>query len=792
MSAPREQLSILLQDLRYGARVLGRSPGFLAVAILTMALGIGASTAVFSLTNAVLIRSLPYGDASRLVYLWTPIPKLPDVPRELGPSYPDYYDWTRRSRSFESLALFDEGYVHLDSATRVGGARVTAGFFETLEAAPQLGRATFAEGERAVVIGDGLWRSRFGGDPGVLGRTLEVDRQRYTIVGVMPPHFGYPHATDVRYPDSPQNQTDLWMPLALTEREKSDRTVGSGGTVVARLKPGVTVRQAQAEMAAIEAQLDPLYPPDWRGWTAYVQPFLDSALGPVRLRMWLLMGAVAMVLAICCANIANLLVARGAGRAREMSVRSAVGASRARLVRQMLTESLLMAGAGGVAGVLAGLAAMRVLVRLAPATIPRIDETTFDGRVLLFALAASVMTGLAFGVLPALAASRAAITITAAPRRSRMRSLLIVSEVGLAVMLVAVAGLLLRSFQKLAETDIGFARSTLTMTVTPADRFRREMLDEIRRIPGVAIAGAGDDLPLAGHYSMTNFMIEGHAISKSQLVEARTAGGGYCEAMHIRLLAGRYLSDDDGPNRPPVALISRRFRDLYFRGENAVGRRMRPCSDCQEPWYTIVGVVEDVRHGTLEETPKPVMYAPLWRTPSPRMNLAIETRMPAERIVPAVRRVVGSAMYVADVRTMNELVTEAGAARRFQTTLLTAFAALALLLAAVGLYGMVAYAVKHRTKEIGVRMAVGAGRGRILGMVLRQGMTPAVVGMALGLAGAAAATRLIASWLYGVTRFDAVTFAAVPVVLLAVAAAACIVPAWRATRVDPVGALRHE
>jgi hypothetical protein len=262
--------------------------------------------------------------------------------------------------------------------------------------------------------------------------------------------------------------------------------------------------------------------------------------------------------------------------------------------------------------------------------------------------------------------------------------------------------------------------------------------------------------------------------------------------MHIRLLAGRYLSDDDGADRPRVALISRRFRDLYFPGENAVGRRMRPCSDCQEPWFTIVGVVEDVRHGTLEETPKPVMYGAMWRNPSQRMNLAIETRLPAERIVPAVRRVVGSSMYVADVRTMNELVTEAGAARRFQTTLLAGFAGLAVLLAAIGLYGLMAYAVKHRTKEIGVRMAVGAGRGRILGMVLRQGMILAVVGLALGLAAATAATRLIASWLYGVTRFDAVTFVAVPLVLMAVGATACLIPAWKATRVDPLTALRHE
>jgi putative ABC transport system permease protein len=741
--------------------------------------------------NAVLIRSLPYADASRLVYLWTPIPKLPDVPRELGPSYPDYYDWTRRSRSFAGMALFDEGYVHLDSATRVGGARVTPGFFTTLGAAPQLGRATFTEGERAVVIGDALWRGRFAGDPAVLGRTLEVDRQRYTVVGVMPPQFGFPRATDVRYPDPPQKRTDLWMPLALTEREKSDRAVGTGGTVVARLKPGVTVAQAQAEMSAIEAQLDALYPPDWRGWTAYVQPLLDSVLGPVRLRMWLLMAAVAMVLAICCANIANLLVARGAGRTREMSVRSAVGASRARLVRQMLTESLGMAGAGGAAGVLAALAAMRALVHLAPATIPRIDETTFDGRVLLFALAVSMLTGLAFGVLPALAASRGAITITAV-RRARMRSLLIVSEVAMAVMLVAVAGLLLRSFQKLAATDIGFTRATLTMTITPADRAGLALLDQVRRIPGVEAAGLGDDLPLGGHYSVSNVSIEGRVIPKTQLVESRSATGGYFEAMHMRLLAGRYLNDADVARHPPAVAISRRFRDLYFPKEDPVGRRMRFCSDCQEPWHTIVGVVEDVRHGSLEETPRPAVYASLWPNPGPRINLAIATSLPAERVVPAVRRAAGSAAYVSDVRTMNELVTEAGAARRFQTTLLAAFATLAMLLAAIGLYGLVAHAVKHRTREIGVRMAVGAGRGRILGMVLRQGMTPAVAGMALGLAGSAAASRLIASWLYGVSRFDAVTFVAVPLLLLAVAAAACFVPAWSATRVDPLSALRHE
>jgi putative ABC transport system permease protein len=487
VSAPREHLHVLAADVRYGARVLGRSPSFAAVAVLTMALGIGASTAVFSLLNAVLLRSLPYADPAHLVYIWTPLPRLPDLPRELGPDFPDYFDWTRLSHSFSSIGLVDAGFVNVDGiggAQRVGAAKITSSTLGTLGVQPVLGRAFSAADEqpgapRVALISDALWRAKFGGDSSVLGRTLHLDRKDYTIVGVMPPAFSYPHANDVAFPDSQQERTDIWTPLALTATQKTDRSANGGGIAVARLKPGVEIRQAQSEMAAVEGQLDKLHT-DVRGWTAYVQPLLDSLFRSTRRLLYLLMGAVLAVLAITCANIAGLLLARGAGRAHELGIRTAIGADRARLVRQMLTEALLLAGAGGVCGLATGWAATRLLVRLAPASIPRIDEVSVDPHVLLFAAAASLVTGLAFGLLPAFAASRVNVTTilalgggrTATGASHRLRDVLVAAEIALAVTLLAGAGLLLRSFQKVSATDIGFARSTLTANISLGRRMR--------------------------------------------------------------------------------------------------------------------------------------------------------------------------------------------------------------------------------------------------------------------------------------------------------------------------------
>jgi predicted permease len=813
LSTPREHLHILRADVRYGARLLAQAPGFTAIAVLTMALGIGASTAVFSLMNAVLIRSLPYGEPGRLVYVWAPVPRLADVPREIGPEFPDYFDWQRMSHSFSAMGMFTERFANLgaaDGTERIGAARVTASLFETLQAKPQLGRAIAAADEAlgapaVAVISDGLWRMHFGADPAVLGRAIQLDRQSFTVIGVMRPLFSYPHASDSPYPDSPQKRTDVWLPLRLTARQKTDRSLGGGGTAIARLRPGVTLRQAQAEMAGIEAQLDPMYPPEGvHGFTAYVQPMLDSLLGSTRRLLYLLMGAVLMVLAICCVNVANLLLARGTARAHELGVRTAIGADRARLVRQMLTEAMLLAAGGAAGGVFTGWAFVRLLVRVAPATMPRMEETSFDGRVLAFTLAASVVTGLAFGLLPALAGSRVNVAaILAEGGRSatggpnRLRHAMIAAEIALAVTLLAGAGLMLRSFQKLSATELGFSRTALTMGIT-LDRhytpdqqmqFYRRLLEQVRRIPGVRAAGIGDDIPLAGFEDVTTFEIEGRSVPAGRVTDVRLVTPGYSEAIGTRLLAGRYLSDADTPKGAPVMVISRGFRDLYFPGENALGHRVRLGDGESVPWATVVGVVEDVHHSTLETVSRPMAYTPLWRRP--QGNLAIATAAP-DRAIPAVREIVrrvDSSAALFDVRTMDSLVAEAGAQRRFQTAILAAFAGLAVFLAAIGIYGLMAYSVKQRTAEIGIRMAVGASRGRVVAMVLRQGMALAAVGSVVGLGGALAATRLIRSWLYGVSATDGVTFAAVTLVLLAIAAAACVVPAWRAARIDPVRAV---
>jgi putative ABC transport system permease protein len=807
---------MLLQDLRYGLRLFAKSPGFTAIAVLTMALGIGASTAVFSLLNGVLIQSLPYGDPARLVYVWSPIPRLPDVPREIGPNWPDYVDWVRMSHSFSSLAAWDSGYFNAagkTGTTEIPGTRVSGNFFSTLEASAQLGRTIVPEDDdpraaRVAVISDAFWRSRFAAAASVLGSVLELDRQPYRIIGVMPPRFGYPHATDTPY-DSREKQTDIWVPLRLTPEDKTDRNRAGGGTVFGRLKRGVDVRRAQAEMVGIESQLDPLHPPEIHGFTAWVQPMLDSLLGPVRPLMLLLMGAVLIVLAIGCANIANLLLARGAARMHEMGVRAAIGADRWRLVRQVLTESALLAVVGGICGAGAGWLGMRVLVRLAPRSIPRMDEVGFDARVLWFTVGASILTGLAFGLVPAIAAARVNLLPILAQgggrgstgRYRHWRDGVIVAEIALAVTLLAGAGLLLRSFQKLAATDLGFSRTSLTMKVTLDDRyskpedqvrFYRTLLERVRSIPGVTAAGGADMLPLGLRESVSFVEIEGRTLPKNSMANSRCATGEFFDAMGIRLLAGRMLNDRDIDQRPGVVLISRRFRDVYFPAEDPLGSHVRFGGGPQTPWATIVGVVEDVHHSSLEATPRPTFYSPLWRQPGQEIFLAIGAKAPLATVVPAVQaaaRELDPSVAISDVHTMDAAIGEAGAKRRFQTAILGAFAGIAVFLAAIGIYGLMAYSVRQRTAEIGIRMAVGASRGRVVAMVLQRGMVLAAAGSVVGLGGALAATRLIRSWLYGVSATDALTFAVVPVVLLAIAAAACVVPAWRAARVDPVRAV---
>jgi putative ABC transport system permease protein len=814
-TAPREHFHILAGDLRHSIRVFAKAPGFLCAALLALALGVGAATTVFSLINAVLIRSLPYGDPQRLTYLWSPLPRYESVPHELGPSFADVLAFRTMSRSFTAITAFQQRMVTLSDggdAIRIGGAIVLGNFFQTLRAVPQMGRVIDQNDDRpgqdrVAVISDALWRSRFNQDPAVLGRSIQVGKRSYRMVGVMPSAFQYPHENDFPLALANVRRTEIWIPAALTPQQESDRNLSSDAAI-GRLRPGVAIQQAQSEMSAIARRLDPLNVPEMRGTESLLVPFIESAAGPVRPLMRLLAGAVLLVLLIACGNVANLLMARALGRTHEMGVRTALGAPRARLVRQSLTESLLLSTLGGGLGALLSVGALKILARLNPGDIPRFEEVSVDGRVLGFALLISLATGLVFGILPALAASRVQIGdwlrqgggrgIAGAP--SRTRHLLIVADVALAVVLLSGAGLLIRSYLIVQGQDQGFAPSTLTMTLavdrqsrTPQqwEALSRSLIGGIAALPGVQSAGATNALPLSHAESISTFRVDGYPNRPNQEANARTTAGDFFQAMELRLIAGRFLNSSDLPAPVPQAVVvSEAFARLYFPRGNAVGGRLQRGEPAAN-WSTIVGVVADVRHTNLEKAPRPTIYEPRWDA----RFLAIRTALPPEAMISSVRnlvRRVDPAIALTDIQTMSQRTTEAARRRRFQTVLLTVFAAIAVFLALVGLYGLLSYAVRQRTAEIGVRMALGAGRAAVVGLVVRHGLLLTASGLAIGLLAAAALSRSIASLLYGVRAFDPLTFFAVPLFMLAAASIACLIPAWKAARIDPVDALRQQ
>ena len=698
----------------------------------------------------------------------------------------------------------------------MGVARVAGNFFQALGATPELGRAIEAADDRpgqphVVVIGGALARSMFRDSPSALGKTLQLNRDFYTVVGIMPDPFTYPHNTDFPYSSGDIAATELWIPAALTAQEKSDWAANSDGVAIGRLRAGVSMRQAQVEMSALEARLDPvIHPPFFQGCTALVRPFIDTAVGPVRPLLWLLTGAVSLVLLIACSNVANLLLARAAGRVHEMGIRTALGAERARLIRQMLTEAVLLALGGGALGAGIAWAAVRLVVRLHPMDIPRLDETSLDARVLLFTLAASILTGLAFGLLPALAASRVTVSSLLkqggnkgiAGSSNRLRNGLIVTEVALSVILLAGAGLLIRSYLKVQAVDTGFASSTLTMPLrldarydTPEkmNGFYGNLMGQVNGLPGVTSVGLVSALPLSHRESMSLFELKGHTVRKDELVDARSATASYFQTMEIRLLEGRFFAEQAVRGHPGEELVSQSFAKTYFPGERAIGQQIRFDSGPTAPWLTVVGVVADVRHTSLEENPRPTVYNS-WNAQSPAF-LTVRAAVPGEQLVASIQKIirgVDPAIATEHAGTMRQLISEASRKRRFETLVLAVFAGTALFLALVGLYGLLAYAVKQRTAEIGIRIALGASTGRVIGMVAGKGLVLVAYGLALGLAGALAVTRLGASWLYGVSSADPLTFLLVPVLILGVALGACLIPAWKATRIDPVTALRFD
>jgi predicted permease len=813
----------LLQDVRYGARTLRRAPGFATTAIATVGLGIGACTAIFSLVNAVLIRSLPYGDPERLVYLFTPNPNFKIPAEVLCPGYGDYFDIRRENKSFESMSNLVQKKFSVDehgSIQRIGSARVDEDFFHTLQAQPELGRAIGAEDvqaghEKVAVISHSLWVLMFGARAGVLEKSLTLDHASYRIVGVMPPEFEYPFGSDLTYGDSQIKSTQIWVPLVLDAAKRAEREPDDNVTI-ARLRSGVTLRAAQAEMSAMMARLDKEYPGDPKSelgtmraqWGALVKKFTDISLGPVRPLMRLLLAAVGLVLLIACGNAANLLLARAAERARELGVRVALGAGQARMVRQLLTESMLIGAAGCAMGVGLAYLFLRVLPVLDPENIPRLNRASLDWRVLLVAVGAALFTSLAAGLLPAWLASRMELTefLKAQGARagtrghSRVQSALIVAQTAMVVVLLAAAGLLIRSYIKVISVDTGFSRATVTFHLALDDRYKpqqmgafyRDLISKLQALPGVQAVGAVNDLPLNNSETVGVAFVDGSANKDLQFAETRSVTLGYFAAMNIPLIKGRYFQPPDVERRS--AIINETFAKTYFANRNPIGGhtsgdpRAKP-----EQWGTIVGIVADVRHVNLEDTPQPQIYNPGFD--GDNASIAVRTSIPPAAVASEIRttlKAIDPQLAITDIRTMGDLVSMASARRRFQASLLTAFAAIALVLALVGLYGLMAFSVNRRTREVGIRMALGAERRDVLLLILRNAGALVGAGLIAGLASVWMVTRVMRSFLFGVSAHDPLTVTAVCVLMIVCGMLAALVPARRAASIEPMQALRTE
>ena len=805
----------LWHDVRYGARMLVRSPGFTAVAVLALALGIGANTAIFSVVKAVLLNPLPYPDSDRLVWIreTNPASGILDEPA----SAPNFNDWRTQSQSFEALAAFSGAAMTLTGEgepERLTGVATSANFFQVLGVAPALGRGFSPEEEaagknRVVVISHGLWQRHFGARPEAIGRTLTLNGNPHTVVGVAPPDF--------KNPVRGQRAPELWVPIAFNfepTQRRSDYL-----SVVGRLKPGTTIEQARADLGAVAARLAQEYPATNTGWGVKVVPLHERVVGDVRPALWVLMGVVGFLLLIACANVANLLLARSAARRQEIAVRSALGARRGRLVRQFLTESLMLSVVGGGLGLLLAAWGVELLVALSPGNIPRLDEVGLDSRVLLFTSAVSVATGVLFGLLPALQASKTDLSeslkegggrgSTAGRGAGRLRNSLVVSEIAITVVLLAGAGLMIRSFLSIQSVDPGF-RPERILTFNfglPSAKYREDpqltaffeqFVARAAQLHGVERAALASALPLAGGADVLAFSIEGRPAPPPEVVqdaEFTSITPDYFDVMGIPLVRGRKFTERDREGAPEVVIVNETMARRYWPNEDPLGKRINLGNPEQSPWRTVVGVIGDVRRGGLDKEPYPQMHAPLAQAPYNTVAFVARTSGDPLALVPAVRRELAEQdrdLPLSSVRTMEQVLADSVARRRFQMLLIASFASIGLLLAGVGIYGVISYSVAQRRHEIGVRMALGARAPDILRLVVGQGLGLALAGVGVGLLAAFALTRVLASMLYGVSTTDPVTFVGVALLLAGVALLASYIPARRATKVDPMVALRYE
>ncbi|MFN0122429.1 MAG: ABC transporter permease [Blastocatellia bacterium] len=814
----------LIQDLRHGARMLAKTPGATMIAMLTLALGIGANIAMFSVVNALLLRPLPFPREQQLMVLRESKAGEPDNPLgDNGVSYLNFSDWRAQSRSFDSMAIVQTTGMTLTGEgepVRATAAVVSADLFRVLDRAPALGRAFTATDEqpggaaglRAVMLGYECWRTRFGADPRVTDRSIRLDNQAYQIIGVAPAGI-FPLR---------EEPVEFWITTAYGGAAYQQGTMnGSRGyrayiAALGRLRADVTPERAQAELDGIARGLAEKHPDSNRDHIAHVYPLRGLLTGPVKPLLWLLLGVVGAVLLIACANVANLLLARAATRRREIAIRAALGATRWRIARQLLTESLLLSLGGAVLGIVVSLWAVDLLLWLAPAGAPRVTGLAPDWRVALFALAAALVTGILCGLAPALLVSRTDLAgevreggrqQTGGRGQRYVRGALVIGQIAVAMILLAGAGLLLRSFIKLNQSDPGFpTQNLLTASIVLADTryekdenrlaFYEQLAPRLRALPGVADVSLAQSIPLTPNDNGTSLDIVGRPYPRGQEPEARLRfiGLDYFRTIGVPGLAGRDFSAADNARARPVVIVNEAFARRFFPGENPLGRQLKPGWGGDAP-KEIVGVYANVRHRWLGDQPRPEMYVPLAQFPAADMTILLRTRVAPEALTSALGQTIhelDAQLPVTDVKTLEQYRGETMALPRFNTFVLLTFATLALSLSLIGLYGTLSYSVAQRTREMGIRLALGARTRDVLWMVIRQGMALVLAGLVIGLAAALALTRAVTSLLYEISPADPLTYATLALLLLAVSLLACWLPARRATRVDPMIALRCE
>ncbi len=806
-------LDAIVRDIRHAVRVLRKSPAFTLSALLILGLGIGANAAIFSLVNAVVLRPLAYPDADRIVRVWHSPPReqFPGLTR-FSVSPANYLDWRAQSSAFAHMAVY--GFKNANLTGRgepdaLQGSGVSGEFFEVLRATPLAGRLIGPSDEdsarsHVVVLGEHIWRTRFGADPSIIGQPIALNGEPYTVVGVLPDRQRFPQSADV------------WLPLVWTSTERAIRG-NHNYLAIARLKPDVDVRRANAELATISQRLERQFPADDKGWGAFAVPLHDDMVSDVRWGLLVLLGSVACVLLIACANLANLLLARVLGRSREIAIRAAVGASRGRIVQQLLIESSILGVAGGVVGLIGAWWSIGLIVKSFGATLPRAAEVALDGRVLLYTSAVAIGTGLLAGVAPAwrMTHGDAGEALKQGMGRGgshagekRVRHVLVTAEVALALMLLVAAGLLVRTLWELRAVDPGVdPRHVVTMTIAlpPAQyatpgatrRFSAEMLRRVRALPGVESAATIDSLPVEDGGSMQPVAIDGEPVrplSEQPEIAVRTITPGYIATMKMQLLGGRDVGDADVDDRPPVVLVSASTAKRFWGVTNPIGTHVTLGLIDDRP-REVVGTVSDVKVHGLDSTDMQTIYVPYQQVGGRHASLVVRSEGDPIGVVPAVVhaiRSVDASLPVVDVHTLDEVIGDSIAQQRFAMQVLSGFAALALLLAALGIYGVLSYGVRQRVQEIGIRMALGARARDVVRMVIVEGLKPTIVGLALGLGGALALGQVMSTLVFGVTPRDAATLTAVSLVVLGVGVAASLVPAYRATRVDPLLALRAD